>query len=89
MSVTCDDTEPVVETTGGFRFAPMSTTITVGQAVKFTNASNHSTVPGAAPTDSGLRATFGTSTCLKFTVAGTFNFKCSPHSSMTGSITVN
>lgn len=89
MSVTCDGTEPEVETTGGFRFSPMAVTITAGQAVKFTNATNHSVVPGASPTDSGLRATFGTSTCLKFTVAGTFNYKCSPHSSMTGTITVN
>jgi len=90
MSVTCDGTEAAeVETTGGFRFSPMAVTITVDQVVKFTNSSSHSVVPGAAPTDSGLRAGFGTSTCLKFTTAGTFNYKCNPHSSMTGTITVN
>lgn len=90
MSVTCDGSEVAeVETTGGFRFSPDAVTITVGQVVKFTNASNHSVVPGAAPTDSGLRAGFGTSTCLQFTTAGTFNYKCNPHSSMTGSVTVN
>ncbi len=90
MTVTCDGTEvEEIETTGGFRFSPMAVTISVGDVVKFTNASNHSLVPGASPTDSGLRGGFGVSTCLKFTAAGTFNFKCNPHSSMTGSITVN
>ena len=90
MSVTCDGSEvETVETTGGFRFSPNDITISVGQVVKFTNASNHSTVPGATPTDSGLRAGFGTSTCLQFTAAGVFNYKCNPHSSMTGKVTVN
>lgn len=89
MAVACDGSEMEIETTGGFRFSPNNVTISAGQAIKFTMASNHSTVPGAAPTDPGLRATFGTSTCLKFTVAGQFNFKCNPHSSMTGAVTVN
>ena len=90
MSVTCDDTEAAeVETTGGFRFAPQAVTITVGQVVKFTNSAQHSVVPGASPTDPGMQAGFNKSTCLKFTEAGTFNYKCSPHSSMTGTITVN
>ena len=90
MSVTCDDTEAAeVETTGGFRFAPQAVTITVGQVVKFTNNAQHSVVPGASPTDPGMQAGFNKSTCLKFTEAGTFNYKCNPHSSMTGTITVN
>lgn len=90
MSVTCDGTEvEEVETTGGFRFSPMAVTISVGDVVKFTNSSQHSVVPGASPTDPGMTATFNTSTCLKFTAAGTFNYKCNPHSSMTGTITVN
>jgi plastocyanin len=89
MSVACGNESATVETTGGFRFSPNAVTITAGQSVKFENASNHSVVPGASPTDSGLRAGFGTATCLMFTQAGTFNYKCNPHSSMTGTITVN
>jgi plastocyanin len=30
----------------------------------------------------------GTSVCFKFTVAGTYNYHCSIHSSMTGTVTV-
>jgi plastocyanin len=90
MAVPCDGTElGHVESTGGFRFSPNNVTISVGQLVDFTNPNEHSVVPGAAPTDSGLKAPKGTKTCLKFTAAGQFNFKCSPHSSMTGTITVN
>lgn len=91
MSVTCDGTETIeVETTGGFRFSPMNASVPVGGVVKFTNSSQHSVVPGANPTDSGLRAGFGTSTCLKFTVAGEFNYKCNPHTTtMLGKVMVN
>lgn len=89
MSVACGSEAASVESTGGFRFSPMAVTISVGEVVKFTNPSNHSVVPGAAPTDSGLRAGFGTDTCLMFTAAGTFNYRCNPHTSMTGTITVN
>ena len=90
MSVACDGTEAdTVETTGGFRFSPMAVTISAGQVVKFTNSPDHSVVPGATPTDPGMQAAASTSTCLKFTESGNFNYKCFPHSSMTGTITVN
>jgi plastocyanin len=90
MMVACAGGEMEVETTGGFRFNPMSVTIAVGDAVKFTNSTSHSVVPATSGmTDPGLRAGFGTSTCLMFTEPGTFNYKCNPHSSMTGSVTVN
>jgi plastocyanin len=90
MVATCAGGEMAVESTGGFRFAPASVTISVGQSVSFTNASVHSVVPSPTlPTDSGLHAPAGATTCLKFTAAGTFNYQCSPHSSMKASITVN
>jgi plastocyanin len=51
--------------------------------------SNHSVVPDtSAETDTGLRVGFSETKCLKFTVAGTFHFKCDPHGFM-GTITVN
>lgn len=90
-TVTCDGTESAsIESTGGFRFSPNNVTITVGQVVKFTSGPNHNVIPGKAPTDPGLKISgFGATGCLKFTAAGQFNFRCQPHSSMTGTVTVN
>ena len=91
MTVTCDGSELfTVESTGGFRFSPNNVTIPKDGVVKFESGSNHNVIPGAAPTDPGLRiSAFGATGCLKFTATGTFNFRCQPHSSMTGSIIVN
>jgi len=90
MTATCNNPAAMVESTGGFRFAPMAVTINVGEQVQFTNPSSHSVVPATSgPTDSGLRAPNNATTCLVFTEAGTFNYKCNPHASMTGTVTVN
>ena len=91
MSVTCDGTEvETISSTAGFAFTPPNVTISVGEVVKFTSGGSHNVVPGAAPTDSGLSVpNLGATGCLKFTQAGTFNFKCQPHPSMKGSVTVN
>lgn len=90
MSVACGSEVETVETTGGFRFAPMAVTINVGEVVAFENNSQHSVVPATSgTTDSGLRAGFNTTTCLMFTAPGTFNYQCNPHTSMKGSVTVN
>jgi plastocyanin len=90
MAVACAGGEMAVESTGGFRFAPAAVTISVGDAVSFTNPTSHSVVPSPTlVTDSGLRAPANATTCLTFTAAGTFNYQCSPHSSMKGTITVN
>ena len=69
-------------------FSPSATTISVNQIVKFTNSSAHDVAPTGASTDTGLRVGFGATKCLRFTKAGTFGFKCTPHG-FTGSITVN
>lgn len=88
MAVTCPGGEPLVESTGGFRFNPQAVTIAVGGVVRFENASVHSIVPVFPMSDDGLRVGFGATTCLMFTQAGTFNYRCNPHTTMTGSITV-
>src|SRR6187200_2501705 len=65
VEVTCPGGEAAsVESTGGFRFSPDAVTITVGQVVKFTNASNHSIVPVFPDSDPGLKVGFGATTCL-------------------------
>lgn len=90
MSAACANPAAMVESTGGFRFAPQGVTINVGQQVQFTNPISHSVVPATSGnTDSGLRAPANATTCLVFTAPGVFNYKCSPHSSMTGTVTVN
>ena len=49
----------------------------------------HDVVPDTSTTtDTGLAVDFGKTACLKFSKAGTFGFKCQPHS-FKGSITVN
>jgi len=85
----CTGESATIESTGGFRFAPNTATITAGQIIKFTNGSTHSIVPVMPMSDSGFTVGFGATKCLRFTKAGTFNYRCNPHTSMTGSITVN
>jgi plastocyanin len=88
VAVTCPASGVPVVATSGFSFSPASTTIAVDGIVKFTMPSSHNVVPATGPTDDGLRVDFNETKCLKFTKAGTFNFKCQPHG-FTGSITVN
>jgi plastocyanin len=75
--------------TANFMFTPMSTTITVGQVVKFQMESSHDVGPDSSTTtDGGLNVGFGATACLKFSKAGTFGFICTAHN-FKGSITVN
>jgi len=78
-------------TTSGFAFSPSAITINVNDIVQFMPESAHNVVPSTngTPTDPGLRSgAVGAIACLKFTVAGEFNYRCQPHSSMTGKVTV-
>ncbi len=77
-----------VMTTTAFSYMPKDTTITAGQIVKFVMDPTHDVAPKTAADDSGLRVGFGATKCLKFTTAGVFNFKCTPHG-FAGSIIVN
>lgn len=79
---------PVVMAMSG-TFSPSATTIAVNGIVQFKMPSSHSVVPdNSASTDPGLLVDFNETKCLKFTKAGTFNFKCNPHG-FKGAITVN
>lgn len=83
----CTGESAMVITDGTFKYQPAATTITAGQIVKFVMDSSHDVAPKTTSDDSGLRVGFGQTKCLKFTTAGTFNFKCTPHG-FSGSITV-
>ena len=85
----CTGESATVESTGGFRFMPNAVTITAGQIVKFTSGGSHNVIPVFPNSDSGLNVGFGATKCLRFTQAGTYNYRCQPHPSMTGTITVN
>lgn len=90
-TVTCDGTEAAtVSSVAAFAFSPNNVTISKDQVVKFISGTQHNVFPGAAPTDPGLKIpTIGATGCLKFTATGVFKFKCQPHPSMTGAVTVN
>ena len=94
MEVTCPATvAATVVTTGGSSssavFSPAAVTISVNDIVKFTMPSSHSVVPDAPTTDDGLKVGFSSTKCLKFTAADTYHYRCSPHTGIKGTVTVN
>ena len=91
MAVACVGGEPEVLTDNAVNaYMPATTSVAVNQAVKFTNSSNHNVAPAATMSDRGLDVGFGATKCLKFTVAGTFRFRCSvPGHNFMGTVTVN
>ena len=78
-------------------FSPQNVSISVNGVVRWISASNlaHTVTSGTSPTtadgkfDQPLN-TNGSSVCLKFTTAGTYNYHCTFHyaSGMTGVVTV-
>lgn len=82
-------TLPSIESTAGNNnsYTPSSVTVAVGGIVQFKMASSHNVVPADRAADAGLKVNFGETACLQFAKAGTFNFKCSPHS-FRGSVVV-
>lgn len=90
MKVTCPATpDAMIGTTTGtpYAYVPMTASIPVGGVVQFVMPAIHDVEPNASMSDSGLHAPFNTTTCLRFTKAGTFGFHCGPHG-FTGTITV-
>jgi len=93
LSVAC----PVSGTTDvniqNFAFSPASLSVTADTVVRWTNndGSTHTvtstTVPANGTFDSSS-LTSGSSVCFKFTTTGTYNYHCSIHPSMTGSVAV-
>ena len=92
VDVTCPATPDatVITTDASSSYMPMATTISVNGVVKFTTSLSHNVVPNslATLTDPGLNVGFNTTKCLKFTMSGTYGFRCGPHS-FVGTVTVN
>lgn len=72
-----------------FAFSPPSLTISIGDTVTWTNADSvvHTATSTSGAFDSGDLAQ-GASYSLTFTAAGTYDYLCTPHPSMTGTIVV-
>lgn len=79
-------------TTPGETFSPSTVTIAVGGTVtwQFTGSSRHNvTFSGTAPTGGNIPDTDpGGSASRTFTAAGTYNYSCTRHSGMNGSVVV-
>ena len=85
-----------VTATPQYAFTPSSVTIPVNNVVRWISDSNlaHTVTSGTGPPTDGKfdqpLTTNGSTVCLQFTVAGTYNYYCTPHYSMgmTGIVTV-
>lgn len=86
----CPGTPDAIVTTRDdvYVYMPATTTIAVGQVVRFDTSLYHDVAPLPPMTDAALSVGFGTTRCLRFTAPGTFRFKCTPHG-FSGTITVN
>ena len=76
-------------TISNFQFSPRSITIPVGTTVTWRNngPSTHTTTADAGSWNSG-NLTVGQTFSRTFTAAGTFQYHCNIHNSMTGTVTV-
>ena len=76
----------------GQNFLPAALTVAAGSTVRWTNNDlmdhtvTSTTVPAGGTFDQ--RIVPGASLCLKFTVAGTYNYVCTIHPAMIGTVTV-
>lgn len=72
-----------------FRFEPGDVTVNVGDSVSWTNDSSarHTTTATDGSWNTELAA--GQNIALSFDTAGTFEYFCSIHPAMTGTVTVN
>ncbi len=89
----CTGTFISVNAVGVTSFAPSPVTISVNQIVEWDNTSgfDHTVTSTTVPANGTFNVALnnGTSVCLKFTAPGTFNYHCSIHPVMTGTVIVN
>ncbi|MEY1555715.1 cupredoxin family copper-binding protein [Yoonia sp. R2331] len=71
-------------------FTPANLSIKAGDSVTFVNMDNmrHSATDLNKAWDTGLLAN-GQSATITFNAAGSFNYRCTPHGNMRGSITIS
>jgi plastocyanin len=88
-STTTDSSDGATISVVNFQFNPGSITVSVGESVTWTNnsAGRHTTTAKSGEWNTQLGA--GESFTQIFETAGTFDFFCSIHPSMTGTVTVS
>lgn len=84
VSVTCPAAPDAEVGTANFAFTPSSTTISVGEVVRFTMEGIHN----VSSTGGDFSVGFGAVGCFRFDSAGSFPYRCTAHGQMTGTITV-
>lgn len=74
----------------GMKFTPENLVINAGDTVTWVNEDNmrHSATDLNGAFDTGLIGK-GASASLTFSGVGSFNYRCTPHASMRGTITIN
>lgn len=82
-----------VAAVGATAFAPSAVTINANQVVQWNNSSGflHTVTSTSVPANGTFDVPLGNgaSVCLRFTEAGTFQYRCTFHPVMTGSVIVN
>ncbi len=91
--VACPGSGTTPVTIQDFNFSPSSVTVSANAIVQWTNngPSTHHVVSTTVPVNGSFDSSDmipGTSVCFQFTTAGTYNYHCSIHTIMTGTVTV-
>jgi plastocyanin len=91
--VACPGSGTTPVTIQDFNFSPSSVTVSANAIVQWTNngPSTHTVTSTTVPVNGSFDSSNispGTSVCFKFTAAGTYNYHCSIHNTMTGVVTV-
>ncbi len=91
--VACPTSGATAVAIADYSFTPASVSIASGGIVEWTNTTSgtthtvtSTTVPAGGTFDNTVNP--GTSLCLKFTSGGTYDYHCSIHPSMTGTVVV-
>jgi plastocyanin len=90
-SVSCNGVTPAVTVSNtGFNFNPANPSMNAGEILRFQPNGNHDFASRANSPAQFRSGNLGQTGCLKFNVAGTYPFKCTPHEGMgmVGTLTV-
>jgi len=97
ISINFTNAQAIIDVTAsGMSFSPANVTINLGDTVKWTNTSGTHNVNGTTTTFTSNPESFGNSLGTgwvykhKFTIAGSYNYRCDQHfgGGMTGTVTV-
>jgi plastocyanin len=93
QSVACPGSGTTDVSIQNFAFNPTTVTVSANSIVRWTNndATTHTVTSTTVPTNGAFDSSGvspGSSVCFQFTATGTYNYHCSIHTSMLGTVTV-